>query len=201
MWTSVLSIFLVLLLHFLKPEQEPAWHMLSEYAIGTFGWVMQLAFLTWSLSSISLAVALWPVLHKIRERTGVLLLLLSAMAIILAAVFVIDAPTTPPDQLSMHGRLHGFASMIGVPVFPIAAVLISRSLARMLPARREKIWISVSSHFTWISLIIMVATVVQIFALNDGKFGEGSTVGWANRIYWLACCMWLLVIAKSRQSV
>ena len=44
--------FLVLLaaLHFIKPELDPSWRMVSEYEIGRYGWVMVLALLSLAFS-------------------------------------------------------------------------------------------------------------------------------------------------------
>jgi hypothetical protein len=41
------ATFVVLLaaLHFIKPELDPSWQFISEYAIGDYGWIMLLAFL------------------------------------------------------------------------------------------------------------------------------------------------------------
>ena len=54
------ATFLVLLaaLHFIKPEFDPLWRMISEYAIGDFGWVMMLAFLSLALSCATLFIAI-----------------------------------------------------------------------------------------------------------------------------------------------
>jgi hypothetical protein len=43
-WAAALFLVLIAVLHILKPEYDPSWRMISEYAIGRFGWVMQLAF-------------------------------------------------------------------------------------------------------------------------------------------------------------
>jgi Protein of unknown function (DUF998) len=37
-------------LHFIKPELNPSWHFISEYAIGEYGWIMVLAFLSLALT-------------------------------------------------------------------------------------------------------------------------------------------------------
>jgi hypothetical protein len=36
------ATFVVLLaaLHFIKPELDPSWHFISEYAIGDYGWII-----------------------------------------------------------------------------------------------------------------------------------------------------------------
>jgi hypothetical protein len=49
---------LLALLHLVRPELDPSWRMVSEYAIGSYGWLMVLAFFSLSLSCLSSAVAL-----------------------------------------------------------------------------------------------------------------------------------------------
>src|ERR671911_1030945 len=53
------ATFVVLLaaLHFIKPELDPSWHFISEYAIGRHGWMMVLTFLSLAVSYVSLFVA------------------------------------------------------------------------------------------------------------------------------------------------
>ena len=50
------SIFLVILflLHFLEPEFNPLWRMISEYELGSYGWMMSLAFFCWGGSMLAL---------------------------------------------------------------------------------------------------------------------------------------------------
>lgn len=56
------AAFAVLLvaLHLAKPELDPSWHFISEYAIGRLGWMMVLAFLALSVSYVALFAALRP---------------------------------------------------------------------------------------------------------------------------------------------
>ena len=70
------ATFVVLLaaLHFIKPELDPSWHFVSEYAIGDYGWIMVLRFFPWLLAlsacsqrsarnyGPSSAVSAWPCL-------------------------------------------------------------------------------------------------------------------------------------------
>ena len=49
---------IIVALHAIKPEFEPSWRFISEYAIGPYGWIMKLAFLIWAASCAALALAL-----------------------------------------------------------------------------------------------------------------------------------------------
>ena len=48
--TSALFVVLLAALHVLKSELDPSWRFISEYAIGDYGWMMVLAFLSLALS-------------------------------------------------------------------------------------------------------------------------------------------------------
>jgi hypothetical protein len=127
---SALFLILLVILHFIKPEFDPSWHMISEYEIGDYGWVMQLAFIILALSYIGLFVAVLPQVRTVGGRVGLALLLLSATGLTIAAFAVSDPITASKDQLTAHGNMHGLGAMLGIPSLPIAAVLISLSLAR-----------------------------------------------------------------------
>jgi hypothetical protein len=66
------ATFVVLLaaLHFIKPGLDPSWHFISEYAIGDYGWIMVLAFLSLASSYVSLFLALRSQLQTIAGRIG-----------------------------------------------------------------------------------------------------------------------------------
>jgi hypothetical protein len=90
--------------------------------------------------------------------------------------------------------LHGLAAMIGIPSLPIAAVLISISLARnpfWASARRSLLWTSI---LTWVSLILMNVSIFTGFS-PAGEANPGAWFGWANRFLILAYDIWLIVVA------
>ncbi len=49
-------LFLLAALHNLKPELDPSWHMISEYAIGNHGWMLRLSLFCLSVSCFSLSL-------------------------------------------------------------------------------------------------------------------------------------------------
>jgi len=196
MIAATMTLVIVASLHILKPDQNPSWHMVSEYAIGDFGWLMQVGFFCWALSCLTLAATVRAQAETTGGRIGVALLFLVGIAIIMAGSFVIDSPTVAKDQVTTHGQLHGLASMIGVPGQPVAAALISKSLTRKYSWREEKRRILTMAHFTWVSLLVMFGSIALMMVTNEGKFGPGVVIGWANRIYIVACCAWLISITR-----
>src|ERR687897_1230020 len=120
---------LLVALHFIKPELNPSWHFISEYAIGRHGWMMVLAFGSLAFSYVMLTVALRSQLRTIWGRIGLALLLVSAAGLAIAAIFTTDPITASKDAVTSEGRLHNLGGTLGIAM-PVAAVLVGWSLAR-----------------------------------------------------------------------
>jgi hypothetical protein len=149
---AALFLGLLAFLQVIKPEFDPSWRFVSEYAIGDYGWIMTMAFIFLGISCASLVMAIRSHVNTTGGKIGLILLLVVAASLVAAGVFVADPITATSDQLTMHGTLHGVAAMIGIPGLPIAAVLISRGLVRnqsWFSAKRTLLW---TAHLTWISI-------------------------------------------------
>src|SRR5215218_6191207 len=185
---------LLAVLHFIKPELDPSWHFISEYAIGRYGWVMVLAFLSLALGYVGLFVAIRSQLRTIIGRIGLALLLVSALGLIVAAVFTTDPITVSEDAVTTEGTLHNLGGTLGIAM-PFAAVLIGWRLAR------NTAWSSSQRPLLWVTGMALVAFVVSFVSLgimvsqSGGEFGPDVPVGWANRLEMLAYCVWLMTVA------
>ena len=194
--TAAVSVcFLLLILHAIKPEFEPSWRFLSEYAIGQNGWIMVLCFQIWALSYAALFVALRNIVTTRSGRIGTYLLLLVAASLILAGLFAQDPVTAKPGDLTLHGNIHGLAAMIGIPAIPIAALLITLGLTRNHPRWQSQrgllLWLA---HLCWISLAIMA--VYLIWAVpRAGGFTPDVWAGWTNRFVVAIYLAWQVTVA------
>ena len=47
---TIATLLLLASLHFLSPEFDPSFRMVSEYAFGHYGWVLSLMFAAWGVS-------------------------------------------------------------------------------------------------------------------------------------------------------
>ena len=194
------ATFAVLLvaLHFIKPGVDPSWHFISEYAIGDYGWIMVLAFLSLAVSYVSLFVAIRSQLRTIAGRIGLALLLVSALGLTIAAVFTTDPITTTGDAVTTEGKIHNLGGTLGIAM-PFAAALVGWKLARN-PA-----WSSAKRPIPWATGLALVAFAVSFVSLgvmvsqSGGRFGPDVPVGWPNRFEVLAYSVWLMVVA--RQSI
>jgi Protein of unknown function (DUF998) len=196
------ATFVVLLaaLHFIKPGLDPSWHFISEYAIGEYGWIMVLAFLSLALGYVCLFLALRSQLKTIAGRIGLTLLLVSALGLTIAAIFTTDPITVSENSVTTEGTLHNLGGTLGIAM-PLAAALIGWKLARN-PA-----WSSARRPLLWATALALVAFLVSFVSLSvmvsrsGGAFGPGVLVGWPNRIETVAYSVWLMVVARQAVRV
>lgn len=199
--SGVISLVYLLLLHFLSPEFEPGWRMVSEYALGKYGLVVSLFFIFWGLSSITLAVSLWKIASNKKGKFGVVVLFISGIGACLASYYDVSENTG-----------HSVATLSGVPTVPVATLLITYHLAKKqewLPYIKPIKWIA---HLTWVSLLLMaVALIVMINGFQNAGVtsapgssppiavpeGVIAVVGYANRLLIIVDILWLIVVAKS----
>ena len=187
--------FVVLLgsLHVLKADLSPTWRMVREYAIGSHGWLMTLAFVALAAACVATIISLKPYTADRAGRAGRVALGITAGALTLAAFATTDPVTATPAQLTSEGKLHGVAAMIGMPALLIAAVALHRSLRRH-PA--------VSSHAVRVATIAVVAAVVvfavSMAAMFDGAPADPSVrIGIQNRVLVVTQAAWLIVASRA----
>ena len=195
-YLAVGCLLLIVILHFLKNDLAPDAHMLSEYAIGEFGWVMQLAFFCWAASCLSLFFVLRPFIETKKGKVGLILLGIAGLALIMGGIFVIDSPYDEPPVPTQHGSLHGVSAMIGLPGQAIATLLISYSLVTNHYWQFARKSILLLAHLTWISLLLMFASTFIMMATSNGKFSGETQIGWFNRFLVLMYCGWLITVAR-----
>lgn len=191
-----LFVLLVALLHVLEPEFGPMWRFVSEYSNGRHGWVMKLAFFVLAFGCAAATAALRPHARTKPAMTGLLFMALTVVGLVMAGVFNQDPITS--TIVTREGTLHAVATMIGIPGFTIASLLLGLSLARRWRSLRTPLL--VLSQLPWIafaSMIIYMAVAMPV----AGGFGPTVLVGLLNRLFLAAMCAWLLVVARHAQRV
>jgi hypothetical protein len=208
-------VLLLALLHFLEPEFNLGGHLISEYELGQYGWLMTLAF--WSLGAASLFLA-----HSIRDdlrgtagTIGFWWLLLIAIAYFAAGIFYpetsagLGLPLDPADvnrsavAPTLNAILHGFAGLIVILSSPIVFTLLRRGLAKnpQWASRMRNInWATVAA---WIGLLLFpLAMILYYTAQQPGGFDFRVKVSFVNRLMILAYAAWLAIVgwSKGRQS-
>ena len=187
-------VLLLAALHVIKPELDPSWRFISEYAIGENGWIMELAFLSLALSYVALFISVRSQVRTIAGRIGLVLLLVSTAGLIIAAIFTTDPITTSQEAMTTEGNLHAFGGTLGFAM-PFAALFVSWGLTR------NRTWSQARRSLWWSAGLALVGFLVSFFSLglmlsqSNGAFGPDVLVGWPTRLEILAYCVWLMVVA------
>ncbi len=174
---TALAVGLVVLLHWLEPEFDPSWRMLSEYSLGRFGVLMRAAFLAGGTGVIASAIALsrsaWP------ASLGLVLVDVGPLG---AAFIDTDPIITPSADMSRRSNVHAALGALFILGFPLAATVAGISAASALAVGSVLAWASV---VPWIALAWFLGT-----NLRDARLGAQSgpdvRIGWPNRASMLA---------------
>jgi hypothetical protein len=111
-------------LHLLRPELAPARHMISEYAVGPFGWLMTSAFVAAALACFSLFLGLLRDGPESRiARVAEVLLAVAVVGLLASAIFPMDVH--PPHTRS--GSIHEASFLVNVSCILLAALLLALS--------------------------------------------------------------------------
>jgi hypothetical protein len=195
--TAAATLLLLASLHVLSPELDPSWRMVSEYANGQHGWVLSLMFSAWALSSWAVVITLRSLAVTKAAKVGLVFLFLAGAGEAMASVFDIKHP------------LHSVAAMIGIPSLPVAAMLISASLARTREWSGAKSVLLWAANMTWVSFVLMAVSFAIFIATYKHAGGDMSAgvaitalppgviawVGWANRLLIFCYCVWVITVA------
>jgi hypothetical protein len=123
----LLCVALVALLHVLESEFNDS-DAVSEYALGDFGWLMNVAFFSGAVGIGALAF----VLHRSLARSktavaGVILLSIAAVAWILLGAGNIDPEGA---DMTTHGLIHGIGFFLGLPTRLAAPLVLAAAFRR-----------------------------------------------------------------------
>lgn len=196
---SVTFLVLLTILHFLKPEIDPSWRLISEYQIGDYGWLMSVAFFTLAVGQVSFFFAIRPFAKGLSGRIALALILLSIAGFIIVGLFPPDPITTPRELYSFSMKMHSYAGLPALLGMPLITLFMSWSLLR-----KSKQWASVFAR-SWLLALTIIAWA-SLIAWNVGSSAQNIApgvppeqyewIGWPNRVFILAYCLWLIVAAQ-----
>ncbi len=150
--SGIISLLCLLILHFVSPEFKPSWRMVSEYALGKHKWLLTSFFIFWSISTLLAAYFYINIVSSKWATFGAILVFISGIGALMGGLF------------DMKHKLHGLSFALGVPTFPIGALIIVYHLSNQnswLPHKNELL---ISAHGVWISLVIMIVSMGLFFS-------------------------------------
>src|SRR5262245_18090401 len=187
-------VVLLLLLHIVKSELDPSWHFISEYEIGKYGWIMQVAFLALALGNVALFVAIRNCMKGLWGRIGSLLFLLGAIGTVLGGIFTTDPVNTAPEAVTTSGNLHNLGGALGLAGF-LGTLIYSAKLLRSGSWSSGRRSVFLATTIRILGFLVSFASIITIATHHGGVFGPDTPVGWPNRLGILSGCVWLMIVS------
>ncbi len=164
-----LSVFAVaiLALHGLRANLNPAEHTISEYSLGSYGWLMRTAFLALGVGTLTTAASL-----RFSSRPselcsiGVVLLAAMAFGLFLDAGFNTDHPRVPE---TVDGTVHSVGTWILALALPGAAFVFGSDFVR-------------NSISTKKATLLLVLGAAQLGAIILFEMSPTTVRGWSERL-------------------
>jgi hypothetical protein len=151
----LLCITLVALLHVLEPEVNDS-DAVSEYALGDFGWLMNVAFFSGAVGIGALAFVLRTSLsHSRTAVVGIVLLSIAAVAWVLLGAGNIDPEGA---DMTTHGLIHGIGFLLGLPTRLAAPLVLAAAF------RRDERW---ANHRRLTLVLGIAALAAEVAGLSD----------------------------------
>jgi hypothetical protein len=184
LWFTLGFLVLLAALHVLEPEYDSAHRMISEYAVGTYGVLMQLAFVSLGIAMLALRTLLRQ--YMTRASLG---LAVMGVALFGAAVFKTDVLTQPPSH-SMAQVIHQTCGTVVILGFPVLATLLARRLVR------HAHWASARGLLYSFTALLSVGQLAFFTAVRVSGRPPIGAVGWPNRLMMVAYCAWIAAVAR-----
>jgi hypothetical protein len=182
---AALWLIIIVLLHFIKPELDPRTRMISEYALGLHGWMMQFAFFCIALSCGALAAAT----RALQLSLGSALLAICSVGFAGAGVFVTDPVSLSQRTQTRSGALHVLFAFIVIVIFPTMATIIGIGVAGKVASVPARHWLPAFSALPWSGFLIFMGGT-----LISGRIPR-TPLGYFERFLVVAYSLWLVTTA------
>ena len=187
---------LLIVLIFLRPDLDPSWHTISEWAIGPYGWMMSAGFVISAVSYAALFLMLKSQVKGVTGRIGLGILLVCAVGAFGVGVCTTDPmPIRPP--LSTRGTLHVIFGTSQLVLLPLAALLTNLDIARRnqvwAKARRVLLWTAALPLFGFVAFAFY--TAIFVVPMGPHAYGPGVNIGWPPRFAFFTYMLWVISVA------
>ena len=186
---------LLIILIFLRPDIHPYSNTISEWEIGKFGWLMQVAFFCSALSYLFLFLSIKKEIRGTWGKIGLILLFICFVGTAGAGAFVTNP--YPPDFTITRTLIHTLSGTSAMIFLPFAALLINFNLAR-----NNAEWIKEKNKLKLIAFLPLIAFIGFIIHLNlfviplgPNAVGDNVPIGYPPRIMFLTYHIWLIILA------
>ncbi len=192
---ALLFILTLAALHFLEPEFDPKWRMISEYEIGKYGYLMQGAFFSWAASVLFILIVTWRFVGSAGGIIGWAWFLIIMLALVGAGIFKTNAITD--NSTSRDNTLHTLCGSIVIMTFPLAASLVAGGLLQSPFWAPYKVVVILFTALNWFGMIGFFGSILWSRKTDPsaGRVGPKVLLGWPNRIMVLLYNAWVIMLA------
>ena len=186
---------ILFILHFIKPEFDPSWRMISEYEIGKNGWMMRVAFFIWAICIGSFVFNLLEVSGTIHYVIYIWYSVI-AIALIGAGTFKTDPITNSTN--SFTNVMHKVCGSIMILTFPIIGTVFTVTYIKSEEISMKWLLI-IMTALLWMGQIwfFMATASAQKKNPNVKQGSPEIKLGWPNRIMVIIYVIWLIFASIS----
>ncbi|MEH0194300.1 DUF998 domain-containing protein [Caulobacter sp. CCNWLY153] len=179
---------MLVLLHGLRQDYTPVDHMISDYAVGRFGWLMTTAFVALALGCLTLGLGMavaGP--RSLPGRAAVLLLWVATLGLLVTATFPTDLETA---ATTMTGNIHTASFLVNVISMILCSLLFTVGFHQSEDWRGYR-WVGLA-----LAIALLVAFIAQFLTLH-----RGAPYGLTNRLFVALLMIWLIATARQLRRI
>ena len=159
----------LILLHWLRRDYAARSHMISDYGVGPYGWVMSTCFVALGCGVVMLVLGLWRSGPGSRvARIGTVLLGIAAIGLVVSAIFPTDLPGGPRTRA---GEIHTVSFLVNIGSIILGTALLSLSFGS------DYRWRTYRRTALMLVSLILIAFILQFLTLH-----RGMPYGYTNRL-------------------
>lgn len=146
----------------LRPGYNARRSFVSELALGPRGWIQRVNFFVLGVLSLVFARGIAAEFRDGKaSRAGPILLRIIGVSFLASGLFVMDPVTTPPDQLSRHGKLHTFFGALVFSLSPVSCFVFLRRFRADPTWRALQRWTLAAGTISAASVVAMAVGPTQ----------------------------------------
>lgn len=192
-------VALLVLLHVINTSVNPIWQPISEYALGTAGWFMKIAFFLLGISFLFLGLYLIQKFPNTGSKIGGALLILASIGNFLAGIFNTDPISALPENMTVSGQIHNSAAgLLGFMI--LATLFITFQFRKQEKLKAYKKNMTLLTLILWILEIILIAVMGVYLSETNGMITPETPIGWLGRIVVVFCALWIWACANYLQK-
>lgn len=187
----------MILVQLARPDLDPTWRPISDYALGDHGWLMTLAFFAWGVAVLAATARLLPIVRGRLGRAALILLGLGGLGPIVAGIFPGQDAAAPSAGVGVSATLHGVGAVLGDGV-PLGALLLTIAVCTGRERLAPRVPLAVTAGLA-LAAVGWVTASLAIYA-PTGQLGPDTSVGWANRGLVVAHLVVVLALVRLRPA-